>query len=414
MLKNLKNTKAVQTADTGKSMGTLGDIKISLSKTPVVKTETVPTATASLPQLDAIVVPEVDAEEIKKKEAERKEWATSAATKLVQIQDRIAEIEANAAIKNSAEGTATLQKLRGLENQLLGVKNETAREQMIFSALMERIHALTEEVPGVGDTKRLVFVGNTAALQAVMDKVVAEGRFHKTTRAERDALPKDEKTGKKKWPAGTIFCPAGIYFSNRGENGEASNGQKALEAELRKLVNAYEHTHVTHMGEGASDDVDAFLAKKSGIYHLFAPATTVAPKGKKPYKLGLAHLRLRLSDLNADKPGRDPFYALYLEDAAGSAASLVVHPRAKQWYVPFYWVEKGQVVTGENRMDDEKFKWFVSLLRTIERAVAYWQEGQKAVSEETAPPAKTKAKAAKKTVAKKVETKAPAEAPATV
>lgn len=352
-------------------------------------------ATAPLPDLTKIIVAEVSDEAVAAIEAEgqqRKEWAESAGVKLAEVEAQIDRLRGNSGLAFSEKGKAMLKDLETAKAQILGVGDEVIQARVKFSRLLEDIRSTDR-------TDR----GSAQAVAGMLYRLESEGRFRTATPAEIKALPKDEK-GKKKFPSGTVFFPDRVLFSCRGETGEdASAGQRAIEAETRKMVSEYKDglTERLKKEELASHDLAGFNKGEFGRYYMYVPPRE-DPKTHRRFRDG--NMVVELYDRNAQNERMSAKLGIFemvdICDATGSCATLATGKGRKS--IPWFWIRRGEVVTQKRddgkrkQMPQEDFSRSVRILRTIQNALDHWKSEKKLESKpKTAKKAKPKAKTVK-------------------
>ena len=306
-----------------------------------------------LPDLDKIEVPEVSGdtfEQIKKEVSERKQWAEAAGAKLQQIQEQIRKLERDSSLNLSPHGKEVLAQLKAAEKKLLnGFGGDEALKQHVeFSQLLEEIRAT--DPAHIGEVR------------SFMNRLVGIGRYKVATSQE---IEEGKKAGK--WPSGTIFFEGKIYFSTQ----EKSAGQRALEAELRKLVEAAKLSKAASIKTRGNADLSGFEAGMPGLYYFFSPKRT---EGDRHFNEG--HALIEIRDLNKGKADRKPYVVADVRDACGSLSWMVSR---KKW-IPLFWINKGRVITRpENRLEKEEFEYAIRFIRTVRALVLLWKEEHKPV-----------------------------------
>lgn len=352
------------------------------------------TPAAALPDLNTIEVgpveiPTLDAsvrEKIAGEAEATKQWAEAAGSKLAQLEDNlekirveISKIERLPASALSSTAKNLLTQLKEAERQelakrdsLLGAGDDALKAHVEFSRLLEEIRST--DPSHLGEVRTLI------------GRVVKIGRYRLATEAEIKAA----KAPGGKWPLGTIFFEGKIYFSFS----EKSSGQKALEAELRKLVDAAKFSKAASIKDRGNADLTDFPKGKPGKYYFFGQKRTKKNKSGEEYKVGEGHALIEIVNINEGKMFYDkdkgkkilakPFMAVYVRDAIGSLAKWL---EKKERYIPFIWIEQKKVITSyDNRLPKDEFDRALNIIWTLRELYEIWNKGLNPATEEPAAP----------------------------
>ncbi len=345
------------------------------AKENVAKEVVVVTAQELLPDLDKIEVSETvlpslegNKEQIRVEAEGGRQWAEAAGAKIVQLKENIEKIQVeirkiekdpNSRFSPTAQNLMSQLKAaetreRGKLDQILSVKNDALKAHMEFSVLLEEIRGTDPSHLG--------------EVRSIIGQMVKMGRY-------RVATPQEIEEGRKptsKWPSGTIFFEGEIYFSIVSD--AKSNGQRALEAEIRKLVDAVKMSKAATIKTRGNADLTSFELGKPGLYYLFSPKRT---EGERKFYEG--HALVELRDVNkgkfdikdGKKVFRQPFVVVEVRDAIGSLARFV----SDRW-IPHYWIKQGKVITKEDRrLEQEEFDRAVRLIWTLRTLYGVWRKG---------------------------------------
>lgn len=358
---------------------------------PAPRTTTTTPATA-LPDLNTIEVtpvevPKYDGEKKEKSRTEAdgtRQWAEAAGEKMVQLEENIEKLDVeikkierdpNSKFSSTAQSLLTQLKAsreneKGKLNQLLSVGNEAAKAHMEFSALLAEIRGT--DPSHLGEVRNLI------------SRVVKTGRYRLATEAEIKAAKAPE--GKR--PMGTIFFEGKIYYSSHEEK---SPGQRALEAELRKLVDAAKFSKAASIKERGNADLTGFEFGQEGPYYLYSPKRTVEKKDGTSYKVSEGHALVEVKDINKGKTyfdrekrkevKRDPYMVIEVRDACDGLGKLAGEGRKS---VPHFWVKENRIIlpkdrdTGKTRrLDDDDFKRALWMIHTFRNIFQIWDDARK-------------------------------------
>ncbi len=372
--------------DTRSSTGEMGDTafadaligalqkkteKENVAKENVVKDVVAATAPA-LPDLDKIevcevVIPKYDGNTAKTEADETKQYAEAAGSKLTQIRENLEKIrleirkidkDPNAAF--SATAKSLLVRLRtaeasemAKEKQLLGIKDEAVKSHIEFSALLEEIRGT--DPTHLGEVREVFDRIHKTGLR----ELVSKDEFQKIQ--EKHELPRGQ---------GPIFFEGEISVPV-----SATSGQRGLESELRKLIDAAKFSKAASIKMRGNADLSGFKSGKPGTYYFFNPKRTESD-GRKFFE---GHALVEIRDVNhgkfvvdrGQKVKKSPFVVVEVRDAIDSLSRLV----SDRW-IPHFWINEGRVVSkGKDRLEKDDFDHAVHVIRTLRALFVIWQEG---------------------------------------
>ncbi len=373
----------------------IGAVTKAAKENPVLVVEAVSAPASVLLNLDEInvevvVIPTLKAIETKVEEEVNvsKQWAEAAGRKLAQLDENIEKIQAEISkverrIREESDlrlsGTLksllsqlkeTQKKELAKKTQLLAVGDDALRAHVGFSRLLEEI--------------RGVDPAHLGEVHDVLDRAMKMGRYRLATQAEIDAAGKPEG----RWPSGALFLEGKVYYSIVSDASK-SNGQKALEAELRKLIDAAKMSKAAAIKTRGNPNLTGFEIGKPGLYYMFSPKRT---EGERKFSEG--HALVELKDINKGKYDwkdgkkvfRAPFVVVEVKDAIGSLSRFV----SDRW-VPYYWVKMGKVITKDDkRLEQEEFDRADRMIRTLRALYVVWRKG---LNPEVAKPKEVKPEA---------------------
>ena len=328
-------------------------ISDAFKKAEEKKTKEAP-KTVPLPDLSKIEVGTVSGERltaINKEAQERKEWAENAGAKLAQIQEEIRKLEGDQNTRFSPTGQQLLAHYKDAEQRLLTAGDESLRQHMEFSKLLNEVRST--DPTHLGEVGEIIF------------RVCQMGRYKIASEQEVEAGRKEGK-----WPAGTIFFEKKVYLSFFAEK---SSGQRALEAELRKLVDAVKFSKAASIKTRGNSDLSGLVSGKTGYYYLFSPKRTEEDR-----KFSEGHALVEVKDINKGKTDKKPYGVVEVRDACGSLGWMA-EDRGR--WIPFLWVERGRVITSnEKRLEKNEFDRAVRVIRVIRALVDVWSKSQKSAA----------------------------------
>ncbi len=291
--------------------------------------------------------------ELRKKAGEEKELAEGLARALNTIREEIRKVEDDSLLRESSVGRLKISALRKTEGEIQEKlrANETLKGHVDFGQLLDEIRGIRPE--------------NTGEVHGTLTKVIQLGRY-------RLATPVEVEEGKRtKWPSGTIFFEGRVYYSVH--EGMASAGQRALEAELRKLVDSAKLSKAAAMKSRGNADITGLTCERPrpGSYYLYSPKREVPQEAGPPLKFSEGHLLVELVDKNKGRKDRPPYLVVEIKQGEGSCRSLADRSQGRT-DVPYYWVELGFIIppkdreTGKpRRLDDDEFRRALKIIKTI-------------------------------------------------
>lgn len=306
---------------------------------------------SSLPDLTQINVQELTPEEIaehEKKVQERKQWAESAAQKLSEIHEKIAQLkrlELHGVL--TPEDKGEIAYLEELKSKLLHAGDEELQKHLNFALFIEEIR---NAVP------------HRELVKKFLNRVIAEGRYRIADKDEANQIRHN-----KEWPQGTIFFGGKVHLPAFSEE-EKSAGQRALESELGKYIREVNKILVKER-KSKIDEIKSIAVKnlalfkqgECGLYHLEFQERE--DKTGRKWRAGIGLIELR-NNSNGDKT----FLAIMVKKGTGS---LEWFNRYTEKWVPFSWYKRNEIP--DTAPDPEFAERFI---KTIRAALAAYYSRQ--------------------------------------
>jgi hypothetical protein len=337
------------------------------------------TAIEPLPDLEKIDVseinlPVIDKAKIRTEADGARQWAESAGSKLAQleenlekIQAKIKEIEGDPNSKFSSSALNTLAQLRVTEAkekakiaQLKGISNEDLKKHMEFSAFLEEIRGT--DPSHYGEVREIWNQVHKKELR----KIISKEQFNEYKLPEK---------------MGLIFFEGKISVPISG-----SDGQKALEAELRKIVDEAKLSKAASIKNRGNADLSGFEKSKPGLYYFYSPkrieeahflkdGVTQIPE-RKFYE---GHALIEIRDLNKGKfyfkDGKKVFkfprLIVEVRDAVGSLLKLANGDRKS---LPFSWIAERRI-SSKDPLEQEDFDRALWMIKVIWAVFGTWKKG---------------------------------------
>lgn len=333
-----------------------------------------------LPDLNKIEVAEVtlptfeEKKEMIHQEAEEvKQWSEGAGKMLMQvrrnlevIRSEIKKIESDMIESDrSSEFSATARDLlvqwkqkekeeTAKEAQLLSVKNEAAKGHMEFSALLNEIRSTDPT--------------NFAKVRDILNRLVNLKRYRLATSQDfREARER------KKWPHGTRFFEEKVYINSIPEE-EKTAGQRALEGETKKLVDAAKASKPGVIRSNGNADLTGYFAGKPDMYYFYSPERT----DERGQKHSEGHTNVRLYDIN--KGEGKPFLKVEIPMATGDLGWMENHLGKR--FIPLFWIQKGEIPEERKKaMKSEEIKYAKRIIFTLRALYRIWKNENEVNSE---------------------------------
>jgi hypothetical protein len=316
--------------------------------------------TGPLPEISALpTLTEEDVRKMKEEAKGKSQWAQAAAAKVLELSQALHLLEEQAkADPDIVLSDEYLEKRTRIEEALGRLQDaggsEELRKRLEFSKLLEEVRRVDAKDP--------------SAVHDAIGKVLASGRRRKASAEEAGVFDKN-----RSWPAGTIFLGREAYLRRDLKPGEEySSADKALEATLRHLIDAFKKNRrsevegkISSMKERGSADGQlrnprAILDGEAGVYYLYSPKRI---EGDRQYFEG--HALLEVRDNNRDSK-REPFYVVHVLESLGSLSWMSDPRNGQRVSLPLFWLQRGSVITSKDkRLSPEDFKRAVGLMRTI-------------------------------------------------
>lgn len=340
------------------------------------------TTSNGLPDLDKIDVTELalptfeEKKEIIHQEAEEvKQWSEGAGKKLMQVRKNlenirmeIEKIESDMIESDrSSEFSATARDLlvqwkqkekeeMTKEAQLLSVKNEAAKGHMEFSALLN-------EIKNTDPT-------HFSKVRDILNRLVKLGRYRIATFQDTEEARKKEK-----WPYGTRFFERNIYIPTVPLE-EKSAGQRALEAELKKLIDAAKTSKPGVIKTNGNADLTGYGPGKPGVYYFYSPER-IDKKGQQ-HAEGYADVKL----YDANKREGRPYIKVDIIMAAGDLGWTENHPGKRS--IPLLWIQQGEIPEGTKKeMKPDQIKYAARVISTLRALYGIWKNEKRELNPET-------------------------------
>ncbi len=306
-----------------------------------------------------------------KAEAEKiKHLAEELGPKKAKIVARINQLEADSNIEFSPSAKKELAQLKAdlLTLEDLLKKDDAFRGHAEFTALIAEIKAVNPEA--------------LAGVREMWSCVHKQGL--------RKLVNKDEwKSSEIPKGQGPVFFEGQISIPVSG-----TAGQRALEAELRKLVDGAKTCRASSLKARGKTDIANLVCEKA------RRADTYYRGASKPER----HLLLRLKDRNVGKKNLQPYWVVEVLDSDGSCSWIRTQEGRRD--VPLYWIERNFISLPKDEQGNPRylkpgeFSRALHLIRTIREMVElnghpFPESSRKKTETKSSPPSATSEKPAK-------------------